>query len=170
MRGDKVRKFNIRDRVKKLTGEKEQGLSYSALWYGLLTAGFLWMVLVGLGAVLVLALTEGTVYSMADLLKLVTWSIYFLGGFIAAYKAGFSGWQHGLWLGLFLGLFSVIFLLEIVPTIIAWQQVIFQWVAAAILGTSGGIVGQRLLQSRKNRRGYTFKEARKEKLFKLDRN
>ena len=62
------------------------------------------------------------------------------------------------------------FLLEIVPAVIAWQQVVFQWVAAAILGTSGGIVGQRVLQSRRNRRGYSFKEAKKERLFKLDRS
>lgn len=166
-----MRKFyNIQDKIKDLTKGKELGLSYSALWYGLLAAGFLWLVLVGIGTVVILAMTEGTIYSMADLLKLVTWSIFFLGGFIAAYKAGYKGWQHGLWAGLFLGLFSVIFLLEIVPAVIAWQQVIFQWVAATILGTSGGIVGQRVLQSRRNRRGYSFKEAKKEKLFKLDRS
>jgi len=107
---------------------------------------------------------------MTDLLQLVTWSTFFLGGFIAAYKAGFKGWLHGLWVGLFLGFFSVIFLLEIVPSIIAWQQVLFQWVAAALLGTSGGMVGYRVLMARKDRRGYSFKEAKKERFFELDRS
>jgi len=161
---------NMPNKLKFLTHAKGIGLSYSALWYGLLTAGFLWIGLVGAGTLLVVATSQGSIYSMADLLQLVTWSIFFLGGFIAAYKAGFKGWQHGLWVGLFLGLFSVIFLLEIVPSIIAWQQVLFQWVAAAILGTSGGIVGYRVLMARKDRRGYSFKEAKEERFFKLDRS
>lgn len=153
-----------------LTNGKNAGLCYSALWYGFLAACFLWVVLVGGGTLVVLALTEGTIYQMADLLRLVTWSIFFLGGLITAYKAGFKGWQHGLWVGLFLGLLSVIFLLEIVPAIIAWQVVLFQWVAALILGTSGGIVGLRVRKAKKDKRGYSFKEAKKERLFKLDRS
>ena len=161
---------NIPNKIKYFTDSKKLGLSYSALWYGLLAAAFLWLALVGVGTILVLTLTEGTIYSMADLLKLVTWSIFCLGGLIASYKAGYKGWQHGLWVGLFLGLFSVIFLLEVVPTIISLEQVIFQWVAAAILGTSGGVVGQKILQSRKNRKGYTFKQAKRERVFKLDRS
>jgi len=161
---------NIPNKLKFLTHAKDIGLSYSALWYGLLTAGLLWIGLVGAGTLLVLATGQGSIYSMADLLQLVTWLSFFLGGFIAAYKAGFKGWQHGLWVGIFLGLLSVIFLLEIVPSIIAWQQVLFQWVAAAILGTAGGIVGYRALKTRKDRRGYSFKEAKKERSFELDRS
>jgi len=156
---------NIWGKIRNLTSGSNMGLSYSALWYGLLAAGFLWMGLLGMGTLIVLTLSESTIYSMAGLLQLVTWSIFFLGGLIAGYKAGFKGWQHGLWVGLFLGLFSAIFLLEMVPAIIAWQQVLFQWTAAAILGTSGGIVGQRILQSKRNRRGYSFKEAKKERFF-----
>jgi hypothetical protein len=165
-----VKGLNISDRIKKITYGKNTGLSYSALWYGFLAAGFLWLLLVGGGILGILAMTEGNIYQMADLLKLITWSIYFLGGFMVAYKAGYKGWQHGLWVGLFMGLFSVIFLLELVPAVLAWEVVLFQWGAAAILGTSGGIVGLRVMRAKKDRRGYTFKEAKKEKFFKLDRD
>ncbi|MDK2823339.1 MAG: hypothetical protein PWQ67_2470 [Clostridia bacterium] len=159
----------VSGKIKRWVYDENVGLSFSALWYGILVSGIMWIGLVGLGILGILTLTKGTIYSMVGLLKLVTWTIFFLGGFIAAYKAGFKGWQHGLWVGLFLGLFSVIFLLEIVPTIIAWQQVVFQWVAAVILGTSGGLVGQRVLRLRRDRKGYSFKEAKRERFGELDR-
>lgn len=145
------------------------GMSYSALWYSILAAALTWLVLVGIGAVGIILFSNETIYAMGGLLKLVTWSIFFLGGFIAAYKAGFKGWQHGLWAGIFLGLFSAIFLLEVIPTLVEWELVLFQWLAAAILGTSGGIVGLRYLQHKKDRNGYSFRQAKKERFRQLDR-
>ncbi|MFZ7102300.1 MAG: hypothetical protein ACOWWO_06520 [Peptococcaceae bacterium] len=159
----------IPTKLKSLLTEQNATISYAALWYGIISACVLWMVIVGLGTLIVLASTNGTIYAMAGILKLATWMIFFLGGFIAGYKAGFRGWQHGLWAGLFLGLFSVIFLLEIVPSIISWEQVLFQWAAAVILGISGGIAGLRILKYRRDRKGYSFKQAKKERFMQLDR-
>ncbi len=60
-------------------------------------------------------------------------------------------------------------MLEIVPTIVNWQDIAFQWFAAAILGTTGGLVGLKILQRKRDRRGYSFKEARKQKFCRLDK-
>ncbi|MFZ5942750.1 MAG: YrzE family protein [Bacillota bacterium] len=162
--------LNFSNRLKKMNIKQNTTISYSALWYGIIAACLLWLALVGAGTFVILAVTEGTIYSMAGLLKLVTWTIFFLGGYLSAYRAGIKGWQHGLWTGIFLGLFSAIFLLEIVPAVIAWQDVLFQWFAAAILGTSGGLIGQKMVKDRKDRKGYSFKEAKKERFVQLDRS
>lgn len=167
--GDSRKIKILRGRLKGFAKGKNTGINYSALWYGIISALILWLGIVGLGTGVVLLSTKGTIYSMAGLLKLATWAIFFLGGFNAAYKAGEKGWQHGLWTGLFLGLISVVFLLEIAPSIISWEQIFFQWMAAVILGVSGGLMGIRLLVFSKDRKGYSFKEAKKERFMQLDR-
>ncbi|NLW25763.1 MAG: hypothetical protein GXY91_11140 [Clostridia bacterium] len=151
--------------IKKFTDSKELGVSFAALWYGILMSLFLWILLVGMGTMGLVIFTDETIYVMEGLLKLVTWSVFFLGGFLAAYRAGFKGWQHGLWTGVFLGFLSAIFLLEVVPTLVGWEHVLFQWAASVMLGTSGGIVGLKALQAKKARLGYSFKEAKKQKFF-----
>lgn len=161
---------NFASKAKRLVEGRKIGISYAALWYGLLVAGALWVGLLSVGTVSVMALsTNADMYHMTGLVKLTTWAVFFFGGLVASYKAGYKGWQHGLWTGLFLGLIVVIFMLEIVPTIVNWQDIAFQWFAAAILGTTGGLVGLKILKKKRDRRGYSFKEARKQKFCRLDK-
>ena len=160
----------VSDKVRGLADGKKLGMSFTAMWYGLLVAGGLWVGIMSVGTVSVMALSSNAdIYHMSGLIKLTTWSVFFFGGLVASYKAGYKGWQHGLWTGLFLGLIVVVFMVEIVPAIVNWQDVFFQWFAAVILGTSGGLVGLKLLQRNKDRKGYSFKEAKKQRFCNLDK-
>src|SRR5690554_4774278 len=92
---------NFANRFKGFADGRKIGISYTALWYGLLVAGALWVGLLSVGTVSVMALSSNAdMYHMTGLVKLTTWSVFFFGGLVASYKAGYKGWQHGLWTGL----------------------------------------------------------------------